>query len=106
MADLKIVVAQHGDDIPGDSINYGNDVLISYYQGGRNEYDNQVAQGNTTDLKIIDLRLAYLVNPNTNMKIELGLSNRSSTSLYKPSSKTNYIFLSFKTDINNYYYDF
>ena len=104
--DSKIIFAKHGGNIPGDPTNYGNDILTSYAEGDRLEYGNEVAQGNTTNLSIVDLRLAYILNPTTNMKIEIGISKRESKSLYLPESKTNYLFLSFKTDINNYYYDF
>lgn len=104
--DVKFVLAEHGGSIPGDSINYGNDILISYYDGDRLEYDNKVAQGNTTNLSILDVRFSYLINPSINMKLEIGLFNRKSKSIYNKQSKTNYIFLAFKTDINNYYYDF
>ena len=104
--DSKVIFAKHGANIPGDSINYGSDILTSYAEGDRLEYGNEVAQGNTTNLRIVDVRLAYLVNPTTNMKVELGVTNRESKSLYLPIAKTNYVFFSFKTDINNHYYDF
>lgn len=104
--DSKIIFATHGANIPNNPINYGSDILSSYAEGDRLEYGNEVAQGNTTDLRIIDVRLAYIINPTTNMKVELGTTNRQSKSLYLPESKTNYLFFSFKTDINNYYYDF
>ena len=104
--DSKFILAKHGSDIVGDPTNYGSDILTSYAEGDRLEYGNEVAQGNTTNLTIVDVRLAYILNPNTNMKIELGIINRESKSLYLPINKTNYLFFSFKTDINNYYYDF
>ena len=104
--DSKVIFATHGANIPGDPLNYGSDILTSYAEGDRLEYGNEVAQGNTTNLRIVDVRLAYIVNPTTNMKVELGVTNRESKSLYLPIAKTNYVFISFKTDINNHYYDF
>ena len=104
--DSKVIFATHGANITGDPLNYGSDILTSYAEGDRLEYGNEVAQGNTTNLRIVDVRLAYIVNTTTNMKVELGVTNRESKSLYLPIAKTNYVFISFKTDINNHYYDF
>lgn len=95
-----------GGDVPGDEVNYGADVLSSYSDGERMEYGNEIAQGNTADLHMLDFRLGYLLNPKTNMKIELGVLDRSFSSLYLPEEQTRHFFLSLKTDLRNHYYDF
>ena len=103
-ADLKVIHAKHGGEIAGDNTNYGSDLFISYYDGNK-DFGNEIAQGNTTSLQIIDLRVGYIVNPRTNMKLELGLTNRVSKDLYS-TDKNQYLFFSFKTDLQNIYYDF
>ena len=103
-ADLKIIHAKHGGEIAGDTTNYGSDIFMSYDENFK-ELGNEIAQGNTTNLQIIDLRVGYLVNPRTNMKLELGITNRVSKDLYS-TDKNQYLFFSFKTDLQNLYYDF
>jgi hypothetical protein len=103
-ADLKVVVAKHGGQIDGDSRNYGSDILVSYDEN-REDYGNEVAQGNTTDLQFVDFRLGYLINPITNLKLEVGVSNRTTEDL-STSAENQYIFFGLKTDLRNIYYDF
>lgn len=103
-ADLKIIHAKHGGEIAVDTTNYGSDIFMSYDENFK-ELGNEIAQGNTTNLQIIDVRVGYIVNPRTNMKLELGITNRVSKDLYS-TDKNQYLFFSFKTDLQNLYYDF
>ena len=103
-ADLKLIHAKHGGEITGDTTNYGSDLFISYKEG-KKDYGNEIAQGNTTNLQIVDFRLGYIVNPRTNMKLEIGITNRVSKDL-NTTSKNQYLFFAFKTDLQNFYYDF
>ncbi|MBL6657913.1 MAG: hypothetical protein ISR00_07055 [Flavobacteriales bacterium] len=103
-ADLKVVVAQHGGQIDGDSRNYGSDILVSYDEN-REDYGNEVAQGNTTDLQFVDFRVGYLINPITNLKLEVGVSSRNTEDL-SMSTENQYLFFGLKTDLRNIYYDF
>ena len=84
-----MIHAKYGGEIAGDTTNYGSDIFIPYDENYK-EFGNDIAQGNTSNLQIIDFRVGYIVNPNTNLKIELGIINR----------------FSFKTDLQNFYYDF
>ena len=103
-ADLKLIHAKYGGEITGDTTNYGSDIFISYNENFK-ELGNDIAQGNTSNLKIIDIRVGYIVNPKTNMKIELGIINRSLNDR-NTSTDNQYLFFSFKTDLQNFYYDF
>ena len=67
---------------------------------------NVIAQGNTTYLKMIDFKVGILLNPHTNMKIEFGVLNRKTTSTYEFDTNTNHVYIAFKTDLRNLYYDF
>ena len=89
-ADLKVVIAKQGGQIDGDSRNYGSDILVSYDEN-REDYGNEVAQGNTTDLQFVDFRVGYLINPITNLKLEVGVSNRTKEDL-STSAENQYIF--------------
>tara|TARA_B100001057_G_scaffold473623_1_gene538317 strand:- start:599 stop:2179 length:1581 start_codon:yes stop_codon:yes gene_type:complete len=103
-ADLKLIHAKYGGEIAGDNTNYGSNIFMSYDENFK-ELGNKIAQGNTSNLQIIDFRAGYIVNPNANMKIELGITNRS---LSDRNNKVDnqYLFFSFKTDLQNFYYDF
>lgn len=103
-ADLKVIIAKKGGEIDGDSRNYGSDILLSY-NDSRQNYGNEVAQGNTTDFQFVDVRLGYLINPVTNLKVEVGVSNRVAEDLTSVS-KNQYLFFAIKTDLRNIYYDF
>ena len=54
---------------------------------------------------VFDFRLGYIINPNTNMKFEVGVLNRSFSNK-NSHSDNKYIFFAFKTDLQNFYYDF
>ena len=80
-------------------------IFLYPYDENYKELGNDIAQGNTSNLQIIDFRVGYIVNPKTNMKIELGLTNRS-LSDRNTNADNQYLFFSFKTDLQNFYYDF
>ena len=103
-ADLKLINAKYGGEIAGDTTNYGSDIFIPYNENYK-ELGNDIAQGNTSNLQIIDFRVGYIINPKTNMKIELGITNRY-LSDRNTSADNQYLFFSFKTDLQNIYYDF
>lgn len=105
-AEMKALYAIHGGEITGDQTNYGSDVLTSYNEGVRMETGNEIAQGNTTALQIIDFKIGMLINPVTNMKLEVGVMDRSTTSEYTDPTNTTYLYVGFKTDLRNLYYDF
>ncbi len=104
IADLKLIFARHGGEISGDSTNYGSDIFTPYNEN-YNETGNNIAQGNSADLRIFDFRLGYVINPKTNMKFEVGVLNRSFSNK-NSHSDNKYIFFAFKTDLQNFYYDF
>ena len=93
-ADLKLIHAKYGGEIAGDTTNYGSDIFMPYDEN-YNELGNDIAQGNTSNLQIIDFRVGYIVNPKTNMKIELGLTNRS-LSDRNTTDENQYLFFSLK----------
>ena len=55
---------------------------------------------------MIDFKVGILLNPYTNMKLELGVLNRKTASLYESDTNTIHVYVAFKTDLRNLYYDF
>lgn len=104
-AELKALWAKKGAAIPDSTTNFGFNPLQSY-SDNRIEYGNVTAQGNTTNLQIVDVKFGMLLNPQTNMKLELGVMNRKKTSLYTENTNTTHVYVAFKTDLRNLYYDF
>ena len=99
----KFVYAMYGADSTGT--NYGKNVELSYQQRTPPDYGNFLGQGIKTNQFFIDVRASYLLNPRTNMRIELGLVQRKSSSRLE-NSQNSLITVGFKTDLWNYYYDF
>lgn len=103
--ELKTLWAKKGAAIKDSLTNFGFNPQQSY-SDNRIEYGNVTAQGNTTDLKMIDLKVGILLNPHTNMKLEFGLLNRKTKSLFESNTNTTHVYIAFKTDLRNLYYDF
>jgi hypothetical protein len=86
---------------------YGNTVFRSDNNSiyGPNSTNNKMGQGLKTILKIFDVHIGYLINPSTNLNIVLGISNRSFINKIE-NSQTNFVYVGFRTSLNNVYYDF
>jgi hypothetical protein len=102
---LKMNYAMVGRDSLSNS--YGNNIFgsdnTSFY--GPNSTINEQNQGMTTTITNIDFHIGYLVNPSTNMNIVLGVLYRNE-SYGNITNNTNYIYVGFRTSLNNIYYDF
>ena len=109
--DVKFIVAKRGFEFNtpedqafyGASI-YGNEDDRAYETG------NEVAQGNTTDFFFTELKLGYLINPATNLKVYGSVIYRD----FKPLVNTETVFenqttwfnLGIRTDLFNWQNDF
>ena len=103
----KLVYGQRGLDT-GDGVSYGGDVFVD---NDLRPSDNNInlLQGNKTDVLIGDLRLGYLVNPATNLKIFANVTQRNFSPATSPAGfreGTTWINLGFRTDLFNWYFDF
>ena len=103
---LKFLYAKKGGEIVDSTTNFGSNIFQSYESGDRFEYNNKIAQGNTTCLKYLDLRFGFLLNPINNMKIEIGFSKRQENSIFEESNLNNHYYISLITDLRNIYDDF
>jgi len=108
-ANAKLVFGKKGFDIEGDPTSYGGNLYISYNKRG-SDYGQTLAQGNKTSIFIGDLRVGYLINPATNLKLFANITYRKfKPSIITPNFVTNtttWFNLGFRTDIFNWYFDF
>ena len=109
--DVKFIVAKRGFDYnsPEDQDFYGADI---YGNEDNRAYEtgNEVAQGNTTDFFFTELKLGYLINPATNLKVYGSIIYRD----FNPKVNTETVFenqttwfnLGIRTDLFNWQNDF
>lgn len=64
-----------------------------------------IGQGIKTALTYRDFRLAYLLNPKTNLQVLIGVSNRVQRTS-TDSKLTNFVYVGIRTSLTNHYYDF
>lgn len=98
----KFSYAKHGRDTA--DLNFGNDVFLSYetrYQ----EYNNTLLQAEQVDLKYLNLQLAYLVNPSTNLNVYVNYTHRSEASATENKSQS-LITFGLRTSLGNFYFDY
>jgi len=91
-------------DTSGNIVNQGQNIFLDY-QTHPNEYGNWVGQGLETKQFFAELRLGYLVNPSTNLRIEGGVSARQ-TSNINGKSNSMLVYFGIRTALTNRYFDF
>ncbi|MEO7210604.1 MAG: hypothetical protein ABIY35_06655, partial [Chitinophagaceae bacterium] len=75
---LETFYAQYGADA-NDSLNYGHDIFKPVSTASV-DGNGQLLQGLKTNIVFADLKLAYILNPVTNMRIEAGATFRNEKS--------------------------
>lgn len=79
--------------------------IFNNYDTRSSDYGNYVGNGVETKIVYKEFRLEYLVNPKTNMNIELGVTDRSySNELEKKYSRL--VYFGLRMALENYYFDF
>ena len=113
--DARVMRAKYGGDFNGDTISYGSNLYLStgsYAQehglvgmgsGRPSDFGIEMYQGNLTKIDYRSLNLSYIINPYTNLKINLGLTFRNSYNDDKV--KTQFINFGIMSDLFNHYYD-
>jgi len=103
----KLIYGQRGLD-KGDGVSYGGDIFVSY---DLRPTDNGISllQGNKTNVFIADVQAGYLVNPSTNLKAFVNITQRSfskeiSTTPYEEN--TTWFNVGLRTDLFNNYADY
>jgi len=113
--DGKLIFAKYGAKVSGDATSYGNDLYEStgifeessgeVYEGRPSDFGINMYQGNLTTVNIKFFNIAYIINPKTNLKINLGVTLRD----FKNEDgklQTQFINFGIKSDLFNHYYDF
>ncbi|MCJ0741488.1 gliding motility protein RemB [Pedobacter montanisoli] len=98
----QLLYANYGLDGTGE--NYGKDIFKNYNTRVA-DYGNHIGQGLSTDLYIIQGKIAYLLNPKYNLKLELAGTYRQEKNS-KWNNKTNWVTFGLRSSFRNIYYDF
>ena len=114
--DAKIMFAKYGGDFKGDTVSYGSNVyfstgnyaqeagLVGMGSGRPSDYGIEMYQGNLTTIDCKSLNVSYIINPYTNLKINVGLTLRNSHN-DDEDVKTQFINFGIMSDLFNHYYD-
>ena len=104
VVDGKIISSKYGSDIKGDPFSYGSNVYLNYNDRPA-DFGIDMYQGNLTTVNIKIFNISYILNPKTNLKINLGVTLRD----FKNDDgelQTQFINFGIKSDLFNHYYDF
>lgn len=85
MTTAKIILSKSGVD--NDSISYGSDIYKAYNLRP-DDYGIKFLQGEITGFSFIDINVSYLINPNYNLKFEIGVYNRTEMNSFVNNSQT------------------
>ncbi len=100
--EAKCVYIIYGGDSAGTD--NGRNIFISYNKRAK-DYGNTTTQGIKTTLITTSLRVAYIVDARMNLKIEMGIANRTENIRYR-TIQTPFIFVGIRTDLGTMYSDF
>jgi hypothetical protein len=102
--DGKIIFSQYGGDIKGNPTSYGNNLYVRYNERPA-DFGIEMYQGHLTTVNLKNFNISYIVNPKTNLKINLGLTLRDFKS-EAAEMQTQFINFGIMSDLFNHYYDF
>ena len=114
--DAKIMFAKYGGDVKGETVSYGSNVyfstgnyaqeagLVGMGSGRPSDFGIEMYQGNLTTIDCKSLNISYIINPYTNLKINLGLTLRNSHN-DDEDVKSQFINFGIISDLFNHYYD-
>lgn len=90
-------------DVNGNDINYGKDIF-QVYQDPARQFGNYTGQGLTTNMYYLEGRIAYVVNPKYNLRIELGgIIRRESNAQFKDNAS--WFTIGLRSSFRNLYTD-
>lgn len=104
----KLILGKKGFD-KGDGVSYGGDIYQSY-DDRVGDTGNEIGQGNTASIFMVDAQANYLLNPSNGLSLFAGLSYRSfspKTPTQTFKKDTNVWFTAgLRVDLFNWYFDF
>jgi len=96
-----------GNDTAGS--NWGRNLYLSYNTRERDD-NNKIGQGVRTKVLIVDFKMAYIVNPSYNMRVEAGVTARKFTPEVNvgdlKANNTLWLHFGLRTALFNNYFDF
>ena len=108
--EAKFLYAKIGYDSTGT--HFGQNIFQPTFDtpvvGGNivvNEYKNTVAQGIRTTLKYEDFNISYLISPDMNLMLTIGLTLRQQQSVIKTSNNS-FVYIALRTSLFRHYSDF
>lgn len=103
--EVKAMYAVKGLD--SSTFNYGGNIFRSDDRTSTNQvFDNmRTAEGVKSTVVMEDIHIGYLVNPNTNFNIVVGITNRIEQTGNK-TNNTQLVYFGIRTSLANLYYDF
>lgn len=101
--EAKCTYAVYGNDSAGTD--FGKNIYISYASRTGGDYNHFTTEGFQTKLTTASLRVAYIIDPQMDLKIELGFADRIVQTNWA-TTNTPYIFIGIKTDLSNLYSDY
>lgn len=110
--DGKLTVGQRGLDFntPEDNFNYGGNIFRDYEEDRPYDTGVDIAQGNKTNILIVDMQAGWLMNPSSNLRIFAGLIYRnfdpSQETLSAFKDSTTWFSVGIRSDIFNWYFDY
>ena len=97
----EVDYGHYGLDING--LNYGKDIFKVYVDPAR-LYGNYIGQGLTTNMTYVEGKVAYLLNPKYNLRVELGgVYRKESNSQF--TDKTTMVTIGLRSSFRNIYND-
>ena len=105
----KVILGKKGFDLQNQSISYGGDIYQSYnIRFG--DTGNEIAQGNTANILIVDLQANYLLNPSNNLSLFAGFSYRNFSPEVSltgfPKGNNVWFTAGIRAELFNWYFDF
>ncbi len=104
----KFVIGKKGFDFNNSNISYGGDIYKSY-DDRVSDYNNEVGQGNTSNIFIADLQGGYVVNPVHNFQLFAGFTYRDFDPVQAINSapnSTTWFTVGLRSEVFNWYFDF
>jgi hypothetical protein len=100
----QILYAEYGVDLGEE--NYGKDIFKSYDEGRLGDFNNRIAQGSVTNLKYGEIKIAYLLNPKYNLRLEASTIYRQETFDFGRQLNANWFNVGLRSSFRNLYTDF
>lgn len=104
---FQLMYAVQGLDSLGS--HWGTDINVSYDNRER-DFGNELLQGVKTTTTFADISVGYIINPRSNFHVELGYRYRGLRPEVEvdnlQSTTDSFIYLGFKTNFVNWYYDY